>query len=799
MFSKRLLTSAKRTVRYAIVAVLFAVYLTFFASLLHMVGAVTTALAVVPVIAGSWYFGTWGGVITTLVSIVATISVMLALDHSVETLFDRPDYTIGNLIILFVAFIVGRMATLLREKTTAEAALLRRDSILRAVSAASELFLKTSRWETNVNTALEQLGRAANASRVYIFERHFSEQGDSLVSQRYEWAAEGISPQIENPALQNLAWRQAGFARWEDTLERRQSIAGRVRDFPDSEKELLAVQGILALAVMPILTEDKLWGFIGFDECREERLWTDTELDALRAAADIFSAALVRQNIQTSLLKRQQTLNLLQEILHTALSKNDMQEMAQFLVDHLGFLIGADNCFLTLWDEERQKTIPLAAYGDMRETYPAIQFPPGERTLTQSALEAGHTLIIEDVKTSPLIARRIAELFPTVAMIVTPMIADGKRLGAVLLGSTQPRRFTPDEIIISEQAANLVALAIAKLQAVEQARRRAEEAETLRKAGAAVAETLDIREATARILQQLALVLPYDSASVQLLRDGELEIIGGEGFKAPVLGIRFPVPGNNPNSVVIQTRKPYILHEANKHFEAFNHPPHDHIRSWLGVPLIVRERLIGLLAIDSVEPFRFTNADIELVSAFADHVAVAIENARLFDETQQLAITDGLTGLYNRRHFMEIARIEFERARRYKRYLSAMIFDVDHFKTINDTYGHAAGDEVLRAIAKLCREEVREADPLGRYGGEEFVGLFVESGAEIAQKVAERLRKAVEKHVIPVGEHNLQVTISIGIAEQNHFTPDLESLLARADQAMYIAKHRGRNCVAVSF
>ena len=798
MLPQKLLTPANRTVRYAIVAVLFATYLVFFASLHHRVGAVTTALAVAPIIAGSWYFGVGGGILTTLFSIPATIGVILTLDHSVETLFAGPEYAIGNLILLFVAFIIGRMATLLRQKTAAETALLRRDSILRAVSAASELFLKTSRWEENVNTALEQLGKAACASRVYIFERHFSEEGVSLVSQRFEWAAEGIEPQLQNPALQNLAWRQAGFARWEDTLEQRQPIAGRLGDFPHSEKELLAEQQILSLAVIPILSEEKLWGFIGFDECREERLWSDTELDALRAAADLFSAALLRQNIQSNLLKRQQTLNLLQEILHAALSKNDIREMAQFLVDHLGFLIGADNCYFTLWDKEREQPIPLAAYGALRSAYQTIQVMPGERTLTQSVLEAGHTLIIEDLKNTPYLASRLAELFPTSSMLVVPLIANQERLGAVLLGSTRPRRFTPDEIIISEQATNLVALAIAKLQAVEQARRRAEEAETLRKAGSAVAETLDIREATARILQQLALVLPYDSASVQLLRENELEIIGGEGFKAPVIGIRFPVPGNNPNSVVIQTRKPYILHEAHKHFEAFNHPPHDHIRSWLGVPLVVRERLIGLLAIDSVQPFHFTSVNLDLVSAFADQVAIAIENARLFDETQRLATTDSLTGLYNRRRFMEIARVEFERARRYKRYLSAMMFDIDRFKAINDAYGHPAGDEVLRAIAKLCREEVREADPIGRYGGEEFVGLFVEAGAEIAQKVAERLRKAVEKLVIPIGEHNLQVTISVGIAEQNPFTPDLESLLARADQAMYIAKHRGRNCVAVS-
>ncbi|HLF74112.1 MAG TPA: diguanylate cyclase, partial [Anaerolineales bacterium] len=413
-------------------------------------------------------------------------------------------------------------------------------------------------------------------------------------------------------------------------------------------------------------------------------------------------------------------------------------------------------------------------------------------------LEAGEALVIEDVRDSPYFSRGIIEEFPIVSMLALPMISNGRKLGAVFLGFAHRHQFNQDEIIISEQATNLVALVMAKLQAVEQSRRRAAESETLRRAGAAVAETLDMQEATTRILQQLAHVLPYDSASVQILQQGELEIIGGEGFKSSVIGMRFPAPGDNPNTVVLQTRRPYLLHEANKFFPAFRQPPHDHIRSWLGVPLIVRDQLIGLLAIDSTEPHHFTSADIELASAFADHVAVAIENARLFNETQRLAITDGLTGLFNRRHFLELAGREFERARRYKRYLSAMIFDIDRFKNINDTYGHQTGDEVLRALADLCRDKLREADTLGRYGGEEFVGLFIETDGESARKVADRLRGEVEKMDINTGEGRLKITVSIGIAEQTENTPDVETLIARADQAMYIAKHKGRNRVAIS-
>ncbi|HLF75311.1 MAG TPA: GAF domain-containing protein, partial [Anaerolineales bacterium] len=567
-----------RVFPYIVVAVGYASYVVLVILFFEQVGWAIAPWTIIPVIAGGWYFGIRGGLLTAALCTLTNIILPRLFGYSLMAFVEATGNLAGATALFILAFIIGKISTVTSKRKEAEAALLRREAILRAVSLTSELFLKTANWERNVPTALERLGKAAHVSRVYIFERHFSREGASLISQRYEWAGGGIAPQIEIPVLQDLAWRQAGYERWEDTFERHQFISGLVRDFPASEREILAEQGILSLAVMPIFAEEKLWGFIGFDECNHERQWPKAELDALRTAADIFGAALVRQKIQSHLLKRQRSLDLLQEILHAALSKSEIDEMGQFLVDHLGILIQADNCFLSLWDEERQQMIPLAAYGPLHEKYRTVKFLPGEKTLTASVLEAGYPLVIEDVKDSPYFSRRIIEEFPIVSMLALPMISNGRKLGAVFLGFAHRHQFSQDEIIIGEQATNLVALAMAKLQAVEQARRRAAESETLRRAGAAVAETLDMQEATTRILQQLAHVLPYDSASVQLLLDGELEIIGGEGFKSSVIGMRFPAPGDNTNTVVLQTRRPYLLHEANKFFPAFRQPPHDHIR-----------------------------------------------------------------------------------------------------------------------------------------------------------------------------------------------------------------------------
>ena len=188
-----------------------------------------------------------------------------------------------------------------------------------------------------------------------------------------------------------------------------------------------------------------------------------------------------------------------------------------------------------------------------------------------------------------------------------------------------------------------------------------------------------------------------------------------------VIGMRFPVPGDNPNTTVIQQRKPYILANAPDEHVVFHQEPHSHIHSWLGVPFIVGDRVIGMLAIDHTRPAYYTTDHARLVTAFANQVAIAIENARLFGRVEQLAITDGLTGLYNRRHFLELAGYEFQRARRYKRPLSVIMFDIDHFKKVNDTYNHAVGDQVLQVLASHCQGSLREIDVIARYDGEEFV------------------------------------------------------------------------------
>jgi len=306
-----------------------------------------------------------------------------------------------------------------------------------------------------------------------------------------------------------------------------------------------------------------------------------------------------------------------------------------------------------------------------------------------------------------------------------------------------------------------------------------------------------MEQTVSHILDHLNEVIPYDSASVQLLIDGELEIVGGSGFAdlKDVIGLRFPIPGDNPNTVVIQTGQPHIIPEIDEKFYGFNDISSIHIRSWLGVPLIYKDRTIGLLAIDSTEPNHFKDKDVQITTEFANQVAVALENARIFEETQSQAITDPLTGVYNRRGLYQLGEFEFQRARRIHRPFCAIIFDIDHFKRVNDHYGHVTGDQILSQLVERCQKNAHMIDLIVRYGGEEFVILLPETNLESAKRFAERFRQSVMKDPFETNVGPLRVTISIGVAEMNEHDT-LQTLVERADSALYKAKGAGRNCVA---
>lgn len=964
-------------------------------------------------------------------------------------------------------------------------------------------------------------------------------------TQTYSSAATTSTAFSGDNVLQRLR-KAEGTSQW--IIQNQQPIVESDIQHPSlgTPNPMLEEAGLQSFAAAPLFAEGQALGVL-YALDREPREYAKEDLDFLMALANRAANAIVKVRLYEGeraqraaaearaleLRTREHHLAMLNDITRTAIEQPDLSTMLETIADRLVHLFRADGCYITFWDEKHKITIPTFANGPSQISYQHIKVSPNEVTITESVLKAGTAIFIDDLPNSQYIRANIDQFAPIKSVLALPLIADQQKLGAAMLGFNETRRLSEQEIALGEQVARQVALAIAKIRALETAQIAAQEADTLREAGAIVAATLRQREAIDRILLQLERVIPHDSASIQLLiDDNSLEIVGGRGWPEDqtIVGVRFPIPGDNPNTVVMKEQRVLLLSDARITFSPFRVAPHNHIRSWLGVPLIVHQEVIGMLALDSRELDHFTSrhaelaeafadqvavaiqnarlyestkqneyeaktisdilhqlnalpdiiqafpqltkglkelthcarislallnddkvnftmvavdepgeslaqgtvlpisassatedvlagrvhltpdlaleclfpaekylfdggnrsrlnvplqtsegvigalnltwpypngfqvdqlpilsqiadaialavqkarlyemqgerarkldelrtaiaaisaisseleiqklydtlleravllinstggelgiyceeekalqitacyrmgkdycgafiylgdgilghvaqtrealfvrdyrqwgghfsqfdegpwigviaspisrgdkllgvlalvdtrpertfssSDLQILTLFADHVAITLENARLFQEIQVLATIDELTKIKNRRRLFELGQIEFERARRHGLPLSAVMIDIDHFKRVNDTYGHAAGDQVMRILAQRCQQEIRKADIFGRYGGEEFTIILPHALVQDAKNLAERLRAQIIQTPFATDRGEIPITISLGVATLTDDIPDLASLIDRADTALLVAKNFGRN------
>jgi len=243
-------------------------------------------------------------------------------------------------------------------------------------------------------------------------------------------------------------------------------------------------------------------------------------------------------------------------------------------------------------------------------------------------------------------------------------------------------------------------------------------------------------------------------------------------------------------------------YRPSKHAAVF--PTAGQLRSVVLLPLVRYGKLIGSINIGSYDAGRFTKrVRTDFFEHFAAVVAICIENATNIQRLKRQGLTDPLTGVNNRRYFDQRLNEEMGAAKRTQAPLSCLLFDIDFFKNVNDSYGHQVGDEVLREVASLIREQLRNSDVLSRYGGEEFVALLSRTDSKTAEEIAERVRRSIQEYSFNVANNaSFNLTISIGIATYYPANQSQEmsstKLVADADRCLYQAKHAGRNIVIVA-
>jgi len=253
-------------------------------------------------------------------------------------------------------------------------------------------------------------------------------------------------------------------------------------------------------------------------------------------------------------------------------------------------------------------------------------------------------------------------------------------------------------------------------------------------------------------------------------------------------------------SLVVKNRQPVLLSHLSDEQPHRFFPSKSKLRlaarSFLGLPLIVQDRVIGLLLCFSDLPSAFTATHHQhLLSILCNQAAQAITDAQLHEQVERLAEIDGLTGILNHRAFHKRLHYEWEQIQRHGGSLALMMIDLDHFKRINDTHGHPAGDRILKQVAAQLTQLARRADTVGRYGGEEFAILLPKTTATQAGKLAERIRKVIERGRFGQAGSAIPVTMSIGIAAAPPDAAGPDQLVSVADKALYGAKAQGRNRV----
>jgi len=215
-------------------------------------------------------------------------------------------------------------------------------------------------------------------------------------------------------------------------------------------------------------------------------------------------------------------------------------------------------------------------------------------------------------------------------------------------------------------------------------------------------------------------------------------------------------------------------------------------QTFIAVPMLFEGRLIGILCIIDVSV-----SDFEKFSILAAQFSLEMRRIILYEKVEQMAITDGLTKAFAKRHIMERLGEEFERSMRHNFSLAFLMVDIDHFKNYNDTYGHLVGDAVLKDIVMLLKNNTREVDLVGRFGGEEFCVILPETAKDEARLVAERIREVIENHSFKAYDESTNVQVSIGVAVYPEDAKDTDEIIENSDKALYTAKNSGRNRVCV--
>jgi diguanylate cyclase (GGDEF)-like protein len=774
------------------------------------------ALSTLPVIAGGLYFGSYHGMVTAGLLVLANLSILSLEGYSFLSLFSSPDTLVGAIALVFIGWVVGKLGFIIRERREAIAKLEQYElqhqihmEFLQQLNSITNKALEANNLQSTLEILTEQMVRLFKADDGF-FAFWNSERKLPVPMVAYGSMKDGYS---------YIQFEPGDRVPSTYAIEAEHPIAiPDLNHSPYIEPQIAAIYPSQSMLVIPLIAQNRKLGSIllGYNQ---RQTFEQNLIDRAKIVAEQVASVLSKSLLLEEERKQVKQLTALHDSALIAIDEDNEDELINRVTDIIGQNLFPDNFGIFLLDEQN----------GILHAHPSYRFfTAEERHIIDVPIEKGITGLVARTGQAQRIGnvRLVKEYFDmderTVSELCVPIKFKESVLGVINAESTKRDAFTEDDERL------LITLAGQIATAVEQIRKAQAERKWLDQ----LAHSNDLIYALAQITTHIEKAFSIDDIIRNLgaelhkidltcilavydrergtftinytsMSSEDLGIVES-GLDHPLIKYTFSRDRLKLENVLYPTALSTIEDEIEMLFSDTRRQGVTEVLRQIGVgpeteplrlPLIFEENLLGILWIWGKG---LTRADLPIMSIFAKQIGVSLERARLFQEVQSLALTDSLTGLQNRRSLFELGRVEFARAQRMERPFCCMMLDLDHFKEINDKHGHLIGDHVLQEFAKRCKDSIREIDLVGRYGGEELIILLPEADRPTSIQVAERLLHSIACTPIRVFNKEISVTASIGVACQDENTTDLETLIARADQAMYIAKHKGRNRVAMS-
>jgi diguanylate cyclase (GGDEF)-like protein len=631
------------------------------------------------------------------------------------------------------------------------------DKVLQAIAESARQVLDVTRCAIYLRD--EQTGTITG-----IYSRGLSERYVDAVKRSYEDSAGGVLGRSREPMIISDGQTDARL---------------------EPLRDLVVSEGIHTMCLLPLLYHDDIVGALSF---YHDRIRPYSPDDMLLAKAIANGAAIAIKNsiLLSQTQRRAAEAALLNQVMAVITETLDFKEIAWRVVEALAKNFGYSR--VSISEREGDTLTVLAQVG-----YSHLWVPmPINAGICGRVVRSGKSALVADVTQDS----DYVGLEPDVkSLIVVPIYREEQVVAVLRVDSTESRLLMGADLDLLVSVAQQLTAALRNAVLYEQARQAQEELRALYEAAKSISSSLELQAVLDNLVRVTCQAFGYELGAILLVdeRSGDLVVAANYGYSGLVRGKRIP-SGKGITGAVQQTGKPALIPDVREdsRYVGFS----EEAASEIAVPLIIEGRVIGVFNVESPRYQAFGEHDLKILTTLAGYATIAIANARLYEQTKRLAITDGLTELYNHRYLNDAMARALERAIRDSQPLSVVMLEIDNFKHFNDTFGHQRGDEVLRIVADLIRKTSRSADFAARYGGDEFLIVLPNTGKGAAQDIAERIRRAVESYPFILGGSVVtSVTLSVGVAASPEDGVTVDAIVEAVDRAQYTAKRTGGNKV----